>query len=221
MEAYLHSAQALKSTLQTQYHQLLASNHINDHERMKKLRAVQAGWILLAAVAELHYVYEGSEAEPHLTRILAAAEEVLLNPCLTTLSVLSQHLERLKQCMDSTRKSYTFFAQINSAADTVSATVSLMGISYGIAILLGFSGLALGPFGALALGMGVFFLSSLLASCAIESLSLNTRFCKNSQLQEINACFETLKTEFMPSQPASDSLSVAEAMDYPMPLQVQ
>lgn len=220
MEAYLHSAQALKSTLKLQYNQLLTSNHANNHERMKKLRAVQAGWILLAAVEELHYFYEGGETEPHLTRILTATETVLQNPCVTTLSILSQHLEQLKQCMEGTKKAYTFFARIDIAADAVSATVSLVGISYGIAILLGFSGLALGPFGALALGIGVFFLSGLLASCAMEDMTVNTRFCKNAQLREMNASLETLEKEFLPSLPASNSPSVAEPVGYPL-LQLQ
>lgn len=218
MEAYLHSAQALKSTLESEYNQLLASNHVLiDNDRMRRLRAIQAGWIFLAAVDELHHVYEGSDARIHLTDILATARTALLNPCEKTISELSRQMEKLKQCMDGLKKTYTFFAKIDIAADAVSAAFSFIGVGYGIAILLGFAGLALGPFGALALGVAVFFVSTLLASCALEDMAVKSRFCSGSQLQEMNAFIDTLQTEFTPSLQQSTAERM-EFIDYAMPL---
>lgn len=219
MEAYLQSAQALKSTLQSEYNQFLASNHVlADNNRMRSLRAIQAGWIFLAAVDELHHVYEGSEARTHLTNILVTAKTAFLNPCKATVSELSMQMEKLTQCMDGSKKTYTFFAKIDMAADVVSAGFSFIGVGYGMAILLGFSGLALGPFGALSLGVGIFFVSTLLASCALEDMAVNRRFCNGSQLQEMNAYIDTLQTEFIPS--LQQSTTEMEAFDYTMLLQV-
>lgn len=171
-------------------------NQLSEKARIRKNTIVIKGRKFKASLNELKSLLN-SESEDLLATIFETATQVLQNSSEENIGVLRARVNYLEQSLNMDKQLNLVVAGYKVATRSIYTVAGVATAVLGYECILtalgaGFLTLAMGPLGIAALGVGLVIVGSILTCIAAKELSDNYRFCKGSQLKEINEFINTV-----------------------------